>query len=140
MTLVPAFLLQDDGGAVAGGIAALLGGGMFLVFMAIGLAMIAGMWKAFVKAGQPGWACLVPIYNLYIMTIIAGKPAWWIALMLVPFVSLVVVILLNIEIAKAFGQGAGMGILMCLGIGWLMLGFGSAQYVGRGGMASAAVA
>ena len=96
------------------------------------VAMIAGVWKVFVKAGQPGWGCLVPIYNLILLLGMAGKPTWWIVLFLIPVVSLVVAILVSIEIAKKFGQSTGYG----LGLAFLpmffypMLGFGSAQFQG----------
>ena len=134
MTLIPALLLQDD---AAGGVLALMGGAMMLVCLAVALILVIAVWKVFVKAGQPGWAVLVPIYNYYIMLQIAGKPAWWIVLMLIPLVNFVVAIIVYIEIAKAFGQGAGTAILMVLGIGWLMLGFGNYQYVGRNTAAAA---
>ena len=51
--------------------------------------IIAGMWKVFTKAGQPGWACLVPIYNLYILTKIIEKPGYWVLLMMIPYVNLI---------------------------------------------------
>ena len=103
-----------------------------ILVIAVCVAMIAGMWKVFVKAGQPGWGCLVPIYNLILLLGMAGKPTWWIVLYLIPVVSLVAVAMVNIEIAKKFGQGAGYG----LGLAFLpmffypMLGFGDAQYQG----------
>ncbi len=103
-----------------------------ILVIAVCVAMIAGMWKVFVKAGQPGWGCLVPIYNLILLLGMAGKPTWWIVLFLIPLVSLVAAVLVSIEIAKKFGQGTGYG----LGLAFLpmlfypMLGFGSAQYQG----------
>jgi len=33
--------------------------------------MIGGIWKTFTKAGQPGWAVFIPIYNLLVMADIA---------------------------------------------------------------------
>ncbi|MSV32258.1 MAG: signal peptidase I [Bryobacterales bacterium] len=103
-----------------------------ILAIAVCVAMIAGIWKVFVKAGQPGWGCLVPIYNLILLLGMAGKPTWWIVLFLIPLVSLVAAVLVSIEIAKKFGQGTGYG----LGLAFLpmfffpMLGFGSAQYQG----------
>lgn len=101
-----------------------------IVYLAVLFVVIAGLWKVFSKAGQPGWACLVPIYNLYVLTIIARRPAWWIVLMLIPLVNFVVAVILSIDIAKAFGKGAGFGIgLLLLGpIFYPILGFGSASY------------
>lgn len=106
---------------------------ILVLYLAVMVIAIAGVWAAFVKAGKPGWAAIVPIYNLIVMCEIAGKPVWWaIVIIFVPIVGLIFAILLMIEIAKAFGQGAGFGVgLALLGfIFWPMLGFGSAQYQG----------
>lgn len=105
----------------------------FLIPLAIAILIIAGVWKVFTKAGQPGWGSLIPIYNLYLWTIIAKRPAWWILLMFVPVVNLVISIILCIDIAKYFGKGTGYGIgILFLGIIFLpMLGFGDAEYIGN---------
>jgi hypothetical protein len=98
----------------------------------IALVLIVAMWKVFTKAGQPGWASIIPIYNLYIWCKIVGRPWWWILLMLIPFVNFIVCIILCIDLAKSFGKGVGFGIgLALLGIIFFpILGFGSAQYQG----------
>jgi hypothetical protein len=121
---------------------------IFWVFMVVGLALtviaIAGMWKAFRKAGQPGWAAIIPIYNMYIVIKLAGKPGWWIIWFILPIipipiingilgiVSLVFAFIINIAAAEAFGKGAGFGVgLTLLGfIFWPILGFGDATYQG----------
>src|SRR5678816_3398799 len=59
----------------------------------IALLIIVAMWKVFTKAGQPGWASIIPIYNLYIWCKIVGRPWWWILLMLIPFVNFIVAII-----------------------------------------------
>jgi hypothetical protein len=107
-----------------------------ILYLAIVVFMIASIWKVFTKAGQPGWACLVPIYNLYIMTVIAKKPAWWLALiLLVPIANLVFAIMLLNGIAKNFGKDSGFTVgLIFLGIVfWPILGFGDAKYIGAEG-------
>jgi hypothetical protein len=103
-----------------------------IISLLIALLMIVAMWKVFTKAVQPGWASIIPIYNLYIWCKIVGRPWWWILLMLIPFVNFIVAIILCIDTAKSFGKGAGFGIgLALLGIiFWPILGFGSAQYQG----------
>src|SRR5438309_11017703 len=103
-----------------------------IVGLLIALLLIVAMWKVFTKAGQPGWASIIPIYNLYIWCKIVGRPGWWIILMLIPFVNIIVGIVLCIDMAKSFGKGPGFGIgLAFLGIIFLpILGFGSAQYHG----------
>jgi Family of unknown function (DUF5684) len=98
----------------------------------VALLLIVAMWKVFTKAGQPGWASIIPIYNLYIWCKIVGRPWWWILLMLIPFVNFIICIILCIDLAKSFGKGVGFGIgLALLGIIFFpILGFGSAQYQG----------
>jgi hypothetical protein len=98
----------------------------------VALLLIVAMWKVFTKAGQPGWASIIPIYNLYVWCKIVGRPWWWILLMLSPFVNFIICIILCIDLAKSFGKGVGFGIgLALLGIIFFpILGFGSAQYQG----------
>jgi hypothetical protein len=106
---------------------------MFLIaWGVVMLLMLAAMWKMFTKAGQPGWAILIPIYNLYVMCKIGGRPGWWLLLMLIPLVNLIVAIILYVDIAKNFGSGAGfaIGMLFLPFIFFPILGFGSAQYQG----------
>ena len=103
-----------------------------VVWLAFVIVIIAGMWKTFEKAGEPGWACIIPIYNIIVLLRVAGKPLWWILLMLVPFANLIVAILVSIAVAENFGKGAGFGIgLAFLGpIFYAILGFGDARYQG----------
>ena len=103
----------------------------FFVFMiALVVLMIGSVWKVFTKAGKPGWACIVPIYNVIVLLEIAGKPLWWILLMIIPLVNIVIAILLAIEVAKKFGQssGFGLGLAFLPFIFYPVLGYGSARY------------
>ncbi|HEU4390652.1 MAG TPA: DUF5684 domain-containing protein [Blastocatellia bacterium] len=95
---------------------------------------IAGMWKVFTKAGEPGWACIIPIYNIVVLLKVARRPIWWIILLIIPLVGVIVSIIVCIDIAKNFGKGAGFGIgLALLGvIFYPILGFGSAEYNPQG--------
>jgi hypothetical protein len=106
--------------------------GLLVFWLAIAIFMIAAMWKVFTKAGQPGWAVIIPIYNWYIMTKIGGKPGWWVILFLIPIVNLVFIIWLYNMISKSFGKDEGFTIgLVLLGfIFWPILGFGAAKYLG----------
>ena len=101
-----------------------------IIYLAVIVLVIAGMWKAFAKTGAPGWAAIVPFYNIYIMTKMAQKPAWWIVLCLIPLVNIVVLIIISIEIAKGFGKSDGFGVgLGLLGfVFWPILGFGDATW------------
>jgi hypothetical protein len=107
-------------------------GFVFVLELAIIVVVIAGMWKAFEKAGQPGWACLIPIYNFYVMIKIAGKPGWWLLMMLIPVVNIVYYIWTINMISKSFGKDEGFTVgLILLGIVfWPILGFGDARYIG----------
>ncbi|MGE6760069.1 signal peptidase I [Corallococcus sp. AB049A] len=105
--------------------------------------VVAGMWKTFSKAGEPGWAAIVPFYNVYVMTKIVGRPAWWVVLALLPCVNIIALFIISIDMAKSFGKDVGFGIgLALLGpVFYAILGFGDAQYQGPaasgGGMAAA---
>ncbi len=103
-----------------------------LVWMAVIVTVIAGMWRVFSKAGQPGWGVLVPIYNVFLMCKIAQRPAWWMILLFVPVVNLIIAVILSVDIAKHFGKGTGFGVgLAFLGfIFYPVLGFSGAQYGG----------
>ena len=125
-------LLQDNTTTGISPLGAGLGMGVMICYFAVIILMIAGMWKIFVKAGKPGWAAIVPIYNLVVLLEIVGKPIWWIILMLIPLVNLIVYIIILIELAKRFGKGIGfaLGLLFLPFIFFPVLGFGSAQYHG----------
>jgi len=111
-------------------------GPLFWIFwLAFAILMIAACWKIFTKAGQPGWAAIIPIYNWYILCKIVGRPGWWVILLLIPIVDFIIGIILCIDLAKSFGKGFGFGIgLILLGVIFFpILGFGSAQYQGTQG-------
>lgn len=101
-----------------------------IIYLAFLIFIIAGVWKTFAKAGQPGWASLIPIYNLYIIGVIAKKDNWW--LILIPIVNFVYVFILMAAFARQYGKGVGFGLgLLFLGfIFFPILGFGSARYRG----------
>ena len=103
---------------------------MLIIWLAIVILFIASFWKIFTKAGEPGWACLVPIYNAIVFLRIAGKPWWWLLLLLIPLVNLVIMIMVTISFAKAFGKDVGYAIsLIFLGfVFYPMLAFGDSTY------------
>lgn len=121
--------MENDDAAIAGAMAlfGLVVGVFALICAAI---VIAAMWKLFAKAGKPGWAAIIPIYNIIVLLEIIEKPLWWIVLMFIPFVNFVIAIIVNIELAKKFGKDIVFAIgLILLPIVFLpILGFGSAQY------------
>ncbi len=110
---------------LTGAIAAM---GLFfwLLSMALGVLMIVSLWKIFKKAGKPGWASIVPIYNIYIMCEIAEKEWWYILLLCVPFVNIYAMIVLYNGMAKRFGKGGGfvVGMILLPVVFFPMLAFG----------------
>jgi hypothetical protein len=128
--MIASLVLQQDSNPV---VAALFGSTMLMIILAIVAVAIIGMWKVFEKAGQPGWAALIPLYNAYILLKIAGRPGWWLVLFFVPLANVIVAVILAIDVAKAFGQSPVFGIVFLFllsGIGYLILGFGNARYIG----------
>ena len=125
-------------------------GALFAVYVIIMIAIyvvtVVGLWKMYVKAGSPGWAAIIPIYNWWVWVEMIGRPRWWfwalvasVLLSWIPIVGIILSILMFVlylmgclDMAKAFGRGAGTGIGL-----WLVpfvfapiLGFGDAQYLG----------
>ena len=103
-----------------------------LFSLAIAIFFIACLWKVFAKAGQPGWASIIPLYNTYILLKIVGRPGWWLLLFFIPFVNLVVVIMVMLDLAKSFGRSGAFAIgLILLSIIFLpILAFGDSTYRG----------
>jgi uncharacterized protein DUF5684 len=107
------------------------GGGVLLfVYLLVIVLVVAGTWTMFTKAGQHGWAAIIPIYNLYVFCKVAQRPGWWVILLVIPIVSFVVWLIVSLDVAKHFGKGSGFGVGT-----WLLpfifipiLGFGSARY------------
>ncbi len=91
---------------------------------------IAAMWKVFEKAGQPGWAAIIPIYNVIVLLQIAGKPIWWILLYFIPLVGLIIAIIVIHNISVNFGKGVGftLGLIFLSPIFFPILAWGDAQY------------
>ena len=130
LPLLSILLQQDEGIFGAVGILGGLCGG--LIGLAIAVVQLIAVWKIFTKAGKPGWAALIPIYNVYTMLEIVGREWWWLLLMLIPGVNVVIGIIVLFDLAKSFGKdtGFGFGLLFLSGIFIPILGFGKAQYVG----------
>jgi hypothetical protein len=104
-----------------------------IISLAFAVLVIAGLWKIFSKAGQPGWGAIIPIYNIYLMLKVAGRPGWWLVLFLIPIVNIIISLIVAIDMAKSFGKGAGFGVVglwLFTFVGYPMLGFGDARYQG----------
>ncbi len=117
--------IDDSGG---GFLAVLFGGIGMLIPCVILVPLLAGMWKVFEKAGKPGWAALVPIYNYIVLDEIANRPMWWVAIWF--FCGPIAMIVITLDIAAAFGKSTGfaVGMILLPFVFWPMLGFSDARY------------
>jgi len=109
--------------------------GLVIIYVAILGLVLASMWAIFTKAGKPGWAALIPIYNLIVLLEIVGKPWWWLLLMVIPLVNVVFAVWTYYLLSKSFGKSEGFTVgLILLSIIFLpILAFGDAQYQGPAG-------
>jgi Family of unknown function (DUF5684) len=98
----------------------------------IAFIQIIPQWVVFSKAGQPGWACLIPFYNIYIMTKITGKPAIWTLWCIIPVVNIIFLVWLMNMMSKSFGHGEGFtaGLVLLGIVFWPILAFGKSKYLG----------
>lgn len=119
---------------VGGGLLAGMGVVTMLFYLAIIVLYIAGLWKIFEKAGKPGWAAIIPIYNMIIIAEIVGKPIWWgIVAVLVPCVNIVFTIWLMNLLMKSFGKEVPLWTILTMFFGFVtipVIGFGSDRYIG----------
>ena len=112
------------------------GGGtvvLLIIYLVIGIVAIIALWKVFSKAGQPGWAAIIPFYNIYILLKIADRPGWWLILYIIPFVNIVLSLIVALDIAKNFGKSTAFGVIglwLFSIIGYLILGFDDSKYLG----------
>ena len=126
LNVIAVLLQQDSGGNGINGATM----GLIVLDVALIILMVAAMWTVFKKAGEPGWAALIPIYNIMVLLKIAGKPMWWVILMLIPFVNIIVLIIAIVGLARNFGKGAGfaLGLVFLAPIFYPILAWGDAQY------------
>lgn len=119
-----------DEAAIAGMMAGM--GVYSVIVLVVAVLLIVAMWKIFTKAGEAGWKSLIPFYSSYILFKIAFGNGWWFLLSLIPYAGAVMSIVLCFKLSKAFGHGAGFGFGLWLlaPIFYLILAFGSSDYVG----------
>ncbi|ATP58573.1 hypothetical protein CPT03_19935 [Pedobacter ginsengisoli] len=112
--------------------AAGIGAGMIFLYLVLLVLYIVGMWKVFEKAGKPGWAAIIPIYNLIVLIEIVGKPTIWILWLLIPCTAPIFGIWLTNLLSKSFGKTEGftVGLVLFPFIFFPILGFGDAKYLG----------
>lgn len=117
---------NNYGDGTAGGVLATL------FYLVVAGFFVYCMWRIYVKAGKPGWASIIPIYNYLVQLEIIGRPWWWLLLMFVPLVNIVIGIMILLDLAKVFGKGSGFGIgLLFLPFIFIpILAFDDSRYLG----------
>ena len=114
--------------------------------------IVIAHWKIFTKAGQRGWASIIPILNLFVLVKLVKRPMWWAVVItiglivggapsdaaaviqvvtgLIAILAAILLIITFFDLAKAFGHGVGFGLgLVFLSVIFaLILGFGSSTY------------
>ncbi len=103
-----------------------------VIAVIVAVVILVAWWKIFTKAGKPGWAAIIPIYNVIVMLQVIGRPVWWIILFLIPVVNIIIEIIIFLDLAKSFGRstGFGIGLILLNPIFVLILAFGDAEYKG----------
>ena len=140
-TLTP-LLAQASGNneAAALGLIMAMIAGFGMILLAGYVVVLIGMWKVFTKAGQPGWAVLIPFYNIIVLLSVAGLPWYWVFAVFLPIIPILGVLAYMVlavmclhRISTRFGQGVGftIGLTLLSPIFFLILGFGSSKYVGE---------
>ncbi len=109
--------------------------GLFIIYFAVVMLLIASQWGIYSKAGKPAWASLIPIYNTIVFLEIVGKPWWWLFLTFIPFVNIAIFIWLHNLLAKSFGKSEGftVGLILLSIVFFPILAFGDAKYEGPAG-------
>jgi hypothetical protein len=105
----------------------------WVIYAAVLLLTIVSLWRVFSKAGRPGWAVLVPIYNIYTLVKVSGNSGWFTLLFFIPIVNIIIAVVVALGVAKNFGKSGVfgfIGLFIFSIIGYLILAFGPAKYVG----------
>lgn len=110
----------------------------FVFIIAVIILEVIPVWVVYKKAGKPGWAAIIPIYNFYVLLEVVGRPVWWLVFLLLPIIPivgplafLIVWIIIMLDLAKRFNKSttfAVLGLIIFHIIGMYMLAFGSAKY------------
>ena len=108
-----------------------------IISLALGVLLIVAMWVIFKKAGKPGWAAIVPFYNIYVMYEITWGSGWRFLMLLIPLYNIILAIQTQVKLAKAFGKSGGfaVGLIFLTYVFYPVLAFGGSVYQGVPGKA-----
>ncbi len=106
-----------------------------MIELVLAILVIIAVWKIFTKAGEPGWAALIPFYNIYKLFKISMGNGWFFLMLFLPLINFIAGILLSINLARAFGKSGGyaVGLILLTPVFLILLGFSDAQYLGPNG-------
>lgn len=105
---------------------------LFVLIAAAIILLLVSMWKVYRKLGKPGWATLVPVYNMVVLLKAINRPMWWIVLLFIPMLDLIVTFIIITELLRGFGKGTlfSIGTVLFPFIFWPIIAFGRAEYHG----------
>jgi hypothetical protein len=109
------------------------GGGLLLWYIVLYVIYVIPLYFVFKKAGSDmAWGAFIPIFNIYVLLKVVGRPGWWLILYIIPIVSLIILIIVWYDLAKSFGHGGGytVGLIFLPWIFLAILAWGSSQYMG----------
>lgn len=103
-----------------------------IISLALCVFVLVCMWIVFRKAGKPGWAAIVPFYNLYVLFEITWGSGMRFLLLLIPIYNIILSIQTQVRLAKAFGKSGGFaaGLIFLPYIFIPLLAFGKETYQG----------
>ncbi len=121
LTVAPSAMAWD------GNAGSSLFGGMFFLFL-IGLCIAVYVYMAMALMiiatktnTENGWLAWIPIANFFLLLSIAKKPAWWFLLLFIPFINLIILIVVWMEVCEACGKEKWLGLLMLIPLANLIL-------------------
>jgi DNA-directed RNA polymerase subunit RPC12/RpoP len=91
---------------------------LFFVIIVVVLVEVVSWWVVFEKAGQPGWAAIVPIYSMWVLAEVADRPGWWGLLVcfggaipcIGPILQVVLMVMISVGVARTFDRGMAFGL------------------------------
>ncbi len=103
-----------------------------IISLALCVFVLVCMWIVFRKAGKPGWAAIVPFYNLYVLFDITWGSGMRFLLLLIPIYNIILGIQTQVRLARAFGKSGGFaaGLVFLPYIFIPLLAFGKETYQG----------
>lgn len=106
-----------------------------LIALVVVVLELAGLWNVYTKAGEHGWAVLIPFYNYWCMLRIVGRPGWWLVLYFIPIVNFIIFLMVLWDLTKSFSKEPGwfFGLWLLPFVFFPILGFGDSQYAGPAG-------